>query len=164
MKTLFGWAMVLIENNKKTTKLSLNVTHRPNERKALSLERLNYEATGEIVYAVLSGRIMEDFVELSVSPKMEAVEPVRDGYIDYIEYLISKLGQENEQDLIDSPYIKDIPVRECIDILQAHLKLTRFISQGDICAILRNWSLQQAEWIKNNAILERELTEVACQR
>lgn len=151
------------KNCKKTTKSSLNVTHNPNGKKTLSLQRLNYEVTGEIVYTALSGKAMTDFVQDGVLPEADEITCAKNWYLEYIQYLIGILTSRNdEQEIVHSVYIKDIPIKDCIDILQAHLELTRRISLEQIYGILRNWSFQQAEWITSKVNIEKALTKEAC--
>lgn len=148
------------KNTKRATKLPLNVTHRP-DRKTLSLERLSYEAIGEIIYTLLSGKNMIDFVHFRALPKEEEVACTRDWYLEYIQYLLKTLDNQHGLNVVHSPFFKDMQIRECLDILKTHLEFAKRISSEQIYSILRNWSVQQVEWAKNKIQLEKTLTKEA---
>lgn len=145
----FLWvAYGVAKNHKKTMKLPLNVIHIPPRVKNLCLDRLAFEAAGEISYATLNEKVIKDLVDHQILPKSDEIELVMDDYRKYVAYVLLLLRRHDQSKILDSDYLGRIDIKECGRTLAQHLEDINRLSYETIQEFFQDWLKRQREWVE----------------
>jgi len=147
--------------HKKTAKLDLDVLHQPTNVKCFCLNRLAYEARGEISFATVNETVIEDMIENQTLPNSIEIKSAIREYREYIKHVMLLLRKHDQSTPLHSNYLGKVDLRECGKILSKHLEDIRGISYRTIQNLFENWVRYQNEWIKAKQAITGYVTEKA---
>lgn len=137
------------KKNIGSLQLNSNVFHKPARKKIFSLDGLTFQGIGEITYLSLADKtsLIDNFVTNKKFPEQDVIRGVIDEYCEYLEYLIDLIRKKNRSKILNSPYLEQIPIVNCDQILNKHLKNVKKISYQIIQKNYQDWTDQQDEWL-----------------
>jgi len=135
----------LAEQKRLPRELSLEVYHYPDKLKVFSLERLIYEAKGEILNAAFNTMNADDMLAFYLPPR-DVVQSLISEYRDYIVMLYSLV---DEREWAHTPAEQSITVpdaAQCIEILKRFSTYLSEIRFETMSKFLQDWSSQISQW------------------